>query len=497
MEPDNLRFGGGLAHTVFNPAVLVFVLIAGALICFAPRSKAIVAFLVTSILIPTDQVLVFGALHFPVLRILIIFGFCRLLWAKLSAKSEVFSGGMNRLDWAMIFLAVFTAVNGMLLWRQSAAVIFQLGNLYTAFGLYFLLRFLIRDEEDIQRAIRTLAYAAVVVAGIMVFEQATGRNPLYALLGGAQSTTFATLSERDDRFRATGCFAHPILAGTFGAILLPLFVGLAWKYKKDRRIATMGIVAATIIPIAANSSTSLLGFAGGVFALACWPLRKVMRQLRWAIVIVLVSLHLYMKSPVWHLISDIDLAGGSSSYHRYQLLNQCIIHFWDWLLIGTKDYGNWGWDMFDLSNQYVAVADPSGLLPLVFFLTVIVLGFKYLGKARKAVEGQTRDEFFVWAIGCALFANVVAFFGISYFDQTIVAWYALLAIICCVTLAARSTEKERLSVSAAMPDYVPATPLRLAESGEQMTHAKGSETRDTKIGPFRPEGLASGAGGNV
>jgi hypothetical protein len=471
MEPDNLRFGGGLAHTVFNPAVLLLVLFAGAMICFAPRTKAIVAFLMTSILIPTDQVLVLGPLHFPVLRILIIFGLGRLVWAKLSGQTEIFSGGMNKLDWAMILLAVFIAVNGILLWRHVAAAIFQLGNLYTSFGLYFLLRYLIRDEEDVQRAIRTLAYVAVLVAAIMVFEQATGRNPLYTLLGGAQSTTFATLSERDNRFRATGSFAHPILAGTFGAILLPLFVGLAWKYKKDRKIAMMGIVAATIIPIAANSSTSLLGFAGGVFALLCWPLRKMMRTVRWSIVVVLVSLHLYMTSPVWHLISDIDLAGGSSSYHRYQLLNQCIIHFWEWLLIGTKNYGDWGWDMFDLSNQYVAIADPSGLLPLVLFLSVIVLGFKYLGKARKAVEGLTKEEFFIWAIGCALFANVVAFFGISYFDQTIVAWYTLLAIICAATLVARNAEQELLNVSLAMPGYLPVVPSGRAGSGDPVTGA--------------------------
>jgi hypothetical protein len=40
-------------------------------------------------------------------------------------------------------------------------------------------------------------------------------------------------------------------------------------------------------------------------------------------------------------------------------------------------------------------------------------------------------------MGAALFANVVAFFGISYFDQTMVAWYGLLAMIPTAALAHR------------------------------------------------------------
>src|SRR5208337_1180530 len=146
-------------------------------------------------------------------------------------------------------------------------------------------------------------------------------------------------------------------AGTFGAISLPLFAGLWWRGRKNRTLAAAGIGAATIIVLAANSSTPLLGYVGGLIGLTFWPMRKWMRPVRWGIVITLVSLHIVMKAPVWHLISRIDLTGSSSSYHRYQLINQCILHFSDWWLIGTKSYADWGWDMFDLSNQYVGTAD--------------------------------------------------------------------------------------------------------------------------------------------
>jgi hypothetical protein len=58
-----------------------------------------------------------------------------------------------------------------------------------------------------------------------------------------------------------------------------------------------------------------------------------------------------------------------------------------------------------------------------------VYGFKYLGTARRAAGKDKRTALFIWALGSALFANVVAFLGIAYFDQTMVAWYALLAMI--------------------------------------------------------------------
>jgi hypothetical protein len=442
-----------VGQSVFNPIVLIVVLIVGLLMCFGSRNRAIAAFLAGAILIPMDQILVIGGMHFPMLRVLLLFGMVRMLRAKISSKSEILSGGWNKIDLALIVLTLVIAVNGILLYRDSVALIFQLGGLFTAFGGYLLLRSLIRNEEDVVLTLRTFAWVAAVVAGIMMYEQATGRNPIYGLLGGAHANMYGSVMEREGR-RATGPFGHPILAGTFGAISLPLFVGLWWKDKTQHTSALVGIVAATVIPFAANSSTSLLGFIGGLVALCFWPLRKKMRLIRWVILLTLITLHLVMKAPVWHLISRIDLSGGSSSYHRFQLINQCILHFSDWWLMGTKYYGDWGWDMWDLSNQFVLIADESGLIALVCFVTMIVFGFKYLGRARKVFRGDRKRALFIWAMGSSLFANVVAFFGIGYFDQTIVAWYALMAMISAATLVPRSVQrKPQAGSSAAKSDF--------------------------------------------
>jgi hypothetical protein len=452
---EHLRFGGGVSATVLHPAVLLAVLVAGVLMCILPRNKVIVPFLAAALLIPVDQVLLIGPAHFPILRLLVFFGIIRILKDKTSSKRPLFSGGMNRIDISVILLTVFIAVNGVLLFQESGAAINQLGNLYTVFGVYFLLRFLIRDEEDIWRAIQTLAYIAAVVAVIMTYEQATGHNP-YAVLEGARVADYASLAVREDRFRAQGPFGHSILAGTFGAVLLPLFVALWWK-GKNRMIATLGIISATVITVACNSSTPVLGYGAGVLALCLWPVRRWMRAIRWGIVFALFSLNLVMKAPVWHLITRIDITGGSSSWHRFMLVDQCVRHFGDWWLFGVKDTSAWGWDMWDTANQYVNVCDNSGLLPFLLFLAVLIYGFKYLGRARRAAGKDKEKALFIWALGSALFANAVAFLGISYFDQNIVAWYALLAMISAVMVVRPKKElnKVPLAVPARQADPVP------------------------------------------
>lgn len=456
MDPETLKqmaFGGGVTGSVFSPVALAAIVLAGILMLVLPREKAIIPFFAGAILIPIDQILLIGPLHFPMLRVLLIFGFARIFWAKVSGTDPVFSGGMNAIDKAMLVLSAFTAVDGVLLWREAGALVFQLGNMYTTLGVYFVLRFLIRDEQDVRRTLRVWAIVTVAIAAIMVGEQLTGKNFLYMAIGGVHANLAEEVNMRDGSIRATGSFAHPILAGTFGGFSLPLFVGLWWRNKGDGKFAVCGAIGSVLMAITASSSTALLGGLGGLVGLGFWLMRRRMRLVRWGIIGTLAALQMTMKSPVWHIISDIDITGSSSSYHRYMLVDQCIRHFWDWFLVGTKDFGSWGWDMWDLSNQYVAAADTTGLIPLIALLAIIVVGFKYIGRARRAAEADKNEELFIWALGACLFANLVAFFGISYFDQTIVGWYAVLAMIAAVTLPARVAEQER-EAAATAPDLV-------------------------------------------
>jgi hypothetical protein len=157
-----------------------------------------------------------------------------------------------------------------------------------------------------------------------------------------------------------------------------------------------------------------------------------MRTTRRALSIVLIALHLTMAAPVWFLIARIDLTGGSSGYHRAELVDQFIRHFSEWWLVGTHDSASWGWDMWDQQNQYVNIGETGGLAALVLFVTAICRQFAAIGTARKVVQGA-KQEWLYWFLGAALFSHVVAFFGANYFDQSKVSWFMLLAMISAAT----------------------------------------------------------------
>jgi hypothetical protein len=310
---------------------------------------------------------------------------------------------------------------------QLGAVINQSAFFLDVLGGYFIFRYAIRDWEDVYRTIKVLAVAAVVIAASMTYEKFHGTN-LFGLLGGVRVDSEVRLGA----IRAQGPFQHELLAGTFGATLLPLFF-LLWSGTKSKSLAAVGLVSATLIAFTSASSTPFLAYAAAVGAICLWPLRKHLRLLRWGAVGALIALQLVMKAPVWFLIRHVDVVGGSSGYHRAMLVNDFIMHFSDWWLIGTKDNAAWGFNMWDLCNQYVVEGQTGGLGAFICFVAIICICFSRIGNARKAVDGDTKQEWLYWMLGCTLFSHVVAFFGISYFDQTRFLWFALLAIISAAT----------------------------------------------------------------
>jgi hypothetical protein len=262
------------------------------------------------------------------------------------------------------------------------------------------------------------------MAVFMLNEQVTRRNE-FSMFGAVPAIT----EMRGDKLRSQGPFAHPLTAGAVGATLCPLLLGLWWQARRRKKLALAGAAAAAVVAVTSMSSTPVLALAAGLGALSMWPLRGYLRWFRWGAVATIVGLHLVMKAPVWALIARIDLTGSSSGYHRYELVNQAIQRIGEWWLVGTQNTGSWGWDMWDTANYYVETATSGGLITLILFVAVLVVAFRQLGIARKLWRNDYENSRRMWALGAMLFAHTVAFFGIGYFDQSSVAWYAGLAIL--------------------------------------------------------------------
>lgn len=416
LQPDVVRFGSG-GDTSVQPAIIAVVAVAIILMWLVPRKKIFTLFVLTAFLIPLSQRIVLAGVHLMMLRILLICVWARML-PEVFRDKPANSPITTRMDRSVLIWGLCGTLTFTLLYLDTEALINRIGYLLlTMVGTYFLLRVLIRDKDDVLNASKSLAYVAVAIAAIMLFERVSGHGAWFSLL------------EREGKARAQGPFLHSILAGTFGATLLPLFV-LQWrKVGGSKLIGLVGVLSSCAIVYTSSSSTSVIAVAAGILALCAWPLRHRMRLIRWGTVFVLLGLHMVMKAPVWALISRIDLTGGSSSYHRYMLVDQFINRFFDWWILGVKSTNSWGWDLWDTSNQYVEMGITGGLITLIAFIAIIASSFRAVGIYRKAAEANEDDQWEIWCIGSALFAHAVGFFGITYFDQTIVSWMVVLAMI--------------------------------------------------------------------
>lgn len=423
-RPDQAHyFGGGLAESSISPISLALLALALLLILCLPRKYVIFPVLLGIFLIPLGEQIYALGVHWLVSRIIILATLVRL---KIGGNGVRFAGGFNSIDRAFVASAVCEVVAFVLLNRDGQALVNRFGFAVDSLGAYVLLRVLLQDETAVYRALKCIALVTVLLGCTMVREQQTLQN-VFGFLGGQMVPLV-----REGKIRSQGSFTHSLTAGTFAATLVPMFV-LLWRNGRAKFFAAMGLVGSTVMTICSNSSTPLLGYVAGILGICLWPLRGRMRSVRQVLVISLISLHLVMKAPVWFLLARIDLTGGSSGYHRAELVDQCIRHFWDWWLIGTMDAGTWAWDMWDSQNQYVQVAQTGGLAGLVFFIVMIKRMYSRLGDARKLVQHSKRQQWALWLLGAALFSHLSSFFGINYFDQARVNWFVLLAAISAFT----------------------------------------------------------------
>jgi hypothetical protein len=449
----------GQVGTVSNmsPVVMVLLLFATILILALPRKYVIVPVLLAVLLIPQGSVIVLAGVHLMAIRIIALVGCIRVLVPKMGMPSAAFAGGWMLIDTLFTCWALTRSLAVILLSMTQSSLVNEVGHLWSYFGTYFILRSLIQDDEDVKRAIKVLAVVAAVNAVGMIYEHFRVQNLFALVLGGVQSVP----SIRTGSVRSQGAFQHAILGGVYGGTLVGLLLWL-WYASKSRLIVIIGLISAITMVLTSASSTPLTAVGGAALAICFWPLRDRMRTVRWAFALMLISLHMVMKAPVWFLIARVDLISSSTGYFRAVLIDQLVRHFPDWWLAGNLHYSWWGEELWDLSNQFVAEAFVGGLLTLSLFIAMIVHCYSRIGIARKMVEGDRRKEWTMWLLGATLSSHMMAFFGVSYWDQMWVAWATLLVIIVTATMK-EVAEHAKESV----PEYVPLRAGKRAPALEQ------------------------------
>jgi len=421
MDESKFGYTAYVGQTILHPLGLAALLVLSALLLALPRKYAVLPILLMLCFVAPAQRIILFSVNWTLLRLLLLCGLLRV-----GTRGESHGLRWTSLDvvialWALSGTLAYTALHG-----TFAALQFKLGNAFDTLLTYFLFRCLVRDWDDAARVVTMIAFVSLPVAAIFLTEQSSGRN-LFAFLGGVPEVT----AIRDGKLRCQGPYGHPILAGCFWVMLMPLIAARWWRGGSARAIAALGTIASALIVALSYSSTPLMAvifaFVGGL----AYVLRFRMRAVRWSLVAALVILHVAMKGPVWSLVARINIVSGSTGWHRYYLIDQAIHRFSEWWLIGTLSTSHWDqWRRLeDVTNQYVLEGVRGGVLTMALFISVIVCAFVYVGRTWRAVQDNVSQVVLAWALGVSLFAHAMTFISVSYDAVVFSTWLLVVAMI--------------------------------------------------------------------
>lgn len=419
-------------QTLVHPVGLALLFLMGAALFMGPRRMAPLAFMVIACFTARQRV-VLGGMDFDFLRLLVVIG-----WARVMTRGEWAGFRWVRLDSLFLLYSIVAATMYVVQQQSSGAVTAQLGQLMDNIGGYFLLRCLIRSWGDVYFIAKGVAVLAAPVAAFFLFEKFTGRN-LFAAFGGVSPQT----AIRGGRLRAQGAFAHPILAGSFWAALLPIMAGIWWLDAKSRVFAVLGGLSALFIVYASSSSTPLAAVATACVGAAMFPLRMHMRTVRWTVVVLAVIGHMVKTKPIWHIFVYANIIGGSTGWHRYHLIDAAIRRFPEWWLMGVHTTEHWGVGLWDVTNQYIIEGVRGGLITMVCFFLVVIRAFGDCGRLWRRWRHDRRLLYMSWAIGVSLFVHATVFLSVSYFGQIKFLWLLTLAIIASLSAMPPANGKRR------------------------------------------------------
>ncbi len=425
---------GTFGETILHPLGLIAVFLLLLFALFSDRRKAIVPLFVAACAIPMAQRLIIFGADFTMLRILIVGYFARVM-----IRGEFRSIGWNRLDTAMLLWSICGTAVTFLASGSLQDFVFRLGWSFDMLGMYFVGRLLIRSWSDVKFAASALAVLSLPVAILFAVEWVTAYN-IFSVFGDVPAETVV----RGGRLRCQGAFSHPILAGTFWAASLPLI----WTLRKDKNfLMRLGTIDCLFIVAACSSSTAILSVLVAVTGVALFPWRRHRTRMWIGLFVLLMSLHVVMKAPVWHLMSRVDFTGGSTGWHRFAIFDAFVKNFSEWYLAGEPDPLSWGvWEMQDVTNMYVVQGVTGGLLTLIAFLLVLIFAFGNVGRAlnTRSIARSLKHQWICWCIGVAIFVHAITFLGVFYFGQMIVMLYLELSLASCVySFARRDSWKQR------------------------------------------------------
>ena len=411
---------------VLNQTATAFLIVNATSLFLLPRRWALLPILVTACYMTAAQGIVLGPFHFSVIRLMVLAGILRVV-----LRGERLNQPPNALDGLIVLWAGWLLTSSLFHDDVSTALLYRLGLAFDVCGIYLLVRVFCQSMEDLVQLFKITAIVLVPVSVEMLYEKLHAYN-IFSTFGGVDEIPYT----RGGNVRAQGPFAHAILAGTVGAVCLPMTFSL-WTV--HRKLALMGTAACLAMVYASTSSGPIISVLAAVLALVMWKFRDRARLICWLAVLVYITLDLVMEDPAYFIMARIDLAGGSTGWYRARLIQSSIEHLSEWWAVGTDYTRHWmthgllsSPNHVDITNHYLKFGVLGGLPLVLLFIAQLRRGFLFVGQTvAQWIDCPVRVKFAfsVWCLGAALFVHAVTCISISYFDQTGVFLYMTLGAI--------------------------------------------------------------------
>ncbi len=308
--------------------------------------------------------------------------------------------------------------------------VYALGFVFNVALVYLLTRVWCNDLSALSGVLRVVAWLLVPIAIAMLAEHVVEKNVFGMFGGGVAESVYV----RDGKVRAQGPFAHPILAGTVGAVCFPLMIGI---WRRHRISAAVGLGACVAMVLASTSSGPVMSLFMGVAALVMWFYRSWLRVVQWAVIGAYISAELLMTRPAYYLISKIDLTGSSTGWHRSRLIEVAFEHLSRWWAFGTDYTGDWmaqtvdaAGRSADITNYYLWIGTIGGLPAMLLLIAMMWRAFVWVGKSVAGMPGTMQEHrFMIWCLGAGLFSHAVTSLSVSYTDQSMMFFWLNIGVI--------------------------------------------------------------------
>jgi hypothetical protein len=321
-------------------------------------------------------------------------------------RNEFYPRETDRITLLIMLWAITDLVTDFFLNGLSGDTV-RIRTVFTVVGLYLYFKSVIRNYDDILTVLKLLPLLVAPIALSMIMEYFTGHN-LFGQLGGVPDQS----AIRYGKVRCQGPFSHPILAGTFGATIMPAIVALWFQPTVKKSWCILGAVASLIITVTAGSSGALTTFILETLGFACWYSRYRMHWIRRSLAAIVIVLAVSMKAPFGQYFHEWWLIGTKYTRH--------------WMPYGLAEYKT----KTDVTNQYLGDGIDGGIFLMALFILIIVCCFSALGKAlRRNESAPLSRRLLLWALGVTLFGHAVSFMSVSYFDQSAIWFYLLIGSI--------------------------------------------------------------------